>query len=1141
MGLRRNPQHDPQDGHDHLGYLNNPVDGDDLAMDAQMLNRARAAWKGYQALIDYARYAGKEEFHYKDIFENMMKKAKRYGFSSAGQKKFWRDMLLRMERYVERESAPSQSAPSQPAQRSRQRSYTGRGSCDTVSPRESLYSTTWCKVCSIKIKKGENIVPWNGSSAGIWVHDDCCDSPILAPFGSTCRACGENVAKGDSQEVWKDKKSQIWVHEECYETDIGAKSVTSCLVCRNEIEIDDSIAPWAETKNALGKLLWVHEECEGGKIAVDIPEKFRNFDPSTYQSAIKEEYLETDSHLIIDAKAGSGKTTTLEWLVYTTHSHPSKNILMMAFNKSIANELNGRMSHIPRVAASTLNSFGNSLVGKAYKWPKKLDAKKISILAQVQFPFKKKDQDKINLVGHAFDERVDRNRKIVDCLQKIIDKVKSNLATPDQYEEIISHYNIKNYHELDDEGQQLVLDTIPELLEENIRVAEEFIDFNDQIFLPIISAYQKKTGEQVLSDTAMGLLKKVRFPRGKSQIDVLFVDESQDLNRCQQELALLAIGDKGRLICVGDPKQSIYAFSGADSSSMDRMLHLLSETNRGCRKMDLSVTFRCPRAVVQEAQCILQTVVGDGSEPPMPVLGPDETTILPAPGAPEGVVREMFEDEAMDNITVEDDAVMRGDHVPTMILCRANAPLFGAALRLLSRGIPVKVIGRDIGKSLKKYIDGINNKIKPKNNESIEKFARALQVRLDNIREHERKLIKANEFDPENEESPYSTEKDQIAAIYMLACGGDPNSPCAEGEGLNLPNSVTGLKEGIDNLFNGGSCPDNTRHPVGVEDDFCPICANNQYDASGTLLVEGHSVPVIKRPGVIFSTVHKSKGLEALKIYILAPEKLGRLFPDATAEDQRQEIHLWYVAVTRTKFTREDSDSGVLTYLIDEESDHPSRLCIQDEHEHDRRPPSRPPARVQHDPEPEFDPPFEPDEGPDEPRYEQEPEAPGSTQFVTIEKLNDMSLPTMPKTGKRGSFTEPTMAIWAEMRNLYADLGIPAKLVRFQRWNQYALLVNGVAISSSTLDVRGGSRGKRKAIRVLTYNERGIPMARSGKTIRRTGGWEGRVLERLNGILRTKSPTPNDMDKFDDLQDHGPARRRRNPYTYRYNPNYLYD
>jgi len=45
----------------------------------------------------------------------------------------------------------------------------------------------------------------------------------------------------------------------------------------------------------------------------------------------------------------------------------------------------------------------------------------------------------------------------------------------------------------------------------------------------------------------------------------------------------------------------------------------------------------------------------------------------------------------------------------------------------------------------------------------------------------------------------------------------------------------------------------------------------------------------------------------------------------------------------------------------------------------------------------------------------------------------------------------------------------------------------------------------------------------------------------LNGILRTKSPTPNDMDKFDDLQDHGPARRRRNPYTYRYNPNYLYD
>lgn len=52
--------------------------------------------------------------------------------------------------------------------------------------------------------------------------------------------------------------------------------------------------------------------------------------------------------------------------------------------------------------------------------------------------------------------------------------------------------------------------------------------------------------------------------------------------------------------------------------------------------------------------------------------------------------------------------------------------------------------------------------------------------------------------------------------------------------------------------------------------------------------------------GVIFSTVHKAKGLEADRVYILKPELLP--FPKAKEEWQKQqELHLCYVAYTRAK------------------------------------------------------------------------------------------------------------------------------------------------------------------------------------------------------------------------------------------------
>ncbi|HRF95707.1 MAG TPA: 3'-5' exonuclease, partial [Aggregatilineales bacterium] len=54
---------------------------------------------------------------------------------------------------------------------------------------------------------------------------------------------------------------------------------------------------------------------------------------------------------------------------------------------------------------------------------------------------------------------------------------------------------------------------------------------------------------------------------------------------------------------------------------------------------------------------------------------------------------------------------------------------------------------------------------------------------------------------------------------------------------------------------------------------------------------------------VIFCTVHKSKGLEADRVFILAPDKLPLMLKDMSPEQLQQEYNLLYVAETRAKNT----------------------------------------------------------------------------------------------------------------------------------------------------------------------------------------------------------------------------------------------
>jgi DNA helicase II / ATP-dependent DNA helicase PcrA len=82
----------------------------------------------------------------------------------------------------------------------------------------------------------------------------------------------------------------------------------------------------------------------------------------------------------------------------------------------------------------------------------------------------------------------------------------------------------------------------------------------------------------------------------------LLVDEVQDVDRSQLELAILLAGDARNVFLVGDDDQTIYAWRLAD---VRRVLDLAASLP-GLRRVDLVTNYRCPKPVVERAVRLIE-------------------------------------------------------------------------------------------------------------------------------------------------------------------------------------------------------------------------------------------------------------------------------------------------------------------------------------------------------------------------------------------------------------------------------------------------------------------------------------------------------------------------------------------------------
>lgn len=370
-----------------------------------------------------------------------------------------------------------------------------------------------------------------------------------------------------------------------------------------------------------------------------------SFAPTEHQQAIIDAGQRGDS-LSIHAAAGAAKTTTIKLLVNA--GLPHRKVLALAFNKRIAEDL---AAALPKhVIVKTLNSLGHSAWAQQRGTRLELDARKIGgIVTRLYDPILKADDSGELWTVIRDGVEVARQAGAVPAESK-----NRPLWTGADFEQVLSEYLLSTTMP-DDADPEFVASAIRATLLESISLAfQGTIDFTDQIYMTTC------------------------FRAMYSQFDCVIVDEAQDLSPANHRQLMLC--RPKQLIAVGDPKQAIYAFRGADSRSMANLEAQWehSAEGRSIERLPLPVSFRCPKAVVARQLRHYPTMEA-------------------FPSNREGIV------EHLDQWSVSD---LRQ---PCAIICRNNAPLVAAAFTLLAQGQGFTFFGQDMGKTLKSLIKKIAN------------------------------------------------------------------------------------------------------------------------------------------------------------------------------------------------------------------------------------------------------------------------------------------------------------------------------------------------------------------------------------------------------------------------------------------------
>lgn len=350
------------------------------------------------------------------------------------------------------------------------------------------------------------------------------------------------------------------------------------------------------------------------------------FKPSKYQQAVFDFISSGHGNAVIEAVAGSGKTTTLVEALKLTSK-----MLKVAFLAFAVNTKDTLAARAPNwVKVCTLHSLGFAALRAA-------------------IPNMSKEPDPDNLYKIVKDLLPEpEDAPLRSPLMKLAGLVKNTLTDAVDLaavESMAAHYGVETNGD-----EERLFELLPRVIE-ICRTQLTTIDYDDMIWLPVV----------------------LRLPVEK--FDIVFGDEVQDWNACQIELVMKALKPTSRVIAVGDRRQSIFGFRGADINAIPNLIKRLNAT-----VLPLSICYRCPKSHVEMAKEIV------------PQIEASETAI-------EGVIEYVDYQVAVKQMTDGQ-----------MVLCRVNAALVSCAYKLIKRGQKAIIRGRNFADDLIGLID----KLQPK-------------------------------------------------------------------------------------------------------------------------------------------------------------------------------------------------------------------------------------------------------------------------------------------------------------------------------------------------------------------------------------------------------------------------------------------
>lgn len=359
------------------------------------------------------------------------------------------------------------------------------------------------------------------------------------------------------------------------------------------------------------------------------------FAPNPFQLKVLESIANGSGNILVSALAGSGKTSLLVQCAHLLDVMGESSSMFMAFNVKIRDELNKRL---PRPLATNSHRLGLQVLNSVRKT--QTDTNKWYNLSK-------------EIIQQAhFDTREEYQK--TRALTALCSKVMLNNVAPDSTADIISiamRYRIEGVYSDDDnriDGRMIPL--VKKAIDRAIEMWRNVgtVSFDEMLYLPIALSLQP------------------------TQYQWVFVDEAQDLNILQQELAFRSCAPGGRMVFVGDKRQAIYGFAGADAASFERIaLHTKAMV------LPLNTCYRCPTSVINMAKAIVPELEA-------------------APNAAEGVIEYQKPEDLW-------KLAKRG----ALVMCRLNAPLISAYFDLIAHQIPAKVMGKDIGADLVRTLERI--------------------------------------------------------------------------------------------------------------------------------------------------------------------------------------------------------------------------------------------------------------------------------------------------------------------------------------------------------------------------------------------------------------------------------------------------